>query len=53
MNRITQYPSRRAYPRQSAGTALLFSVAFAIATFASPAAAIRIAAGQFHSFLIK
>src|SRR4029453_10998509 len=40
-------------PRESYGSALLLAAALAMATVASPAAAMRVGAGHSHSFLIK
>jgi alpha-tubulin suppressor-like RCC1 family protein len=53
MNRFKHEPAGCVKSRDLGGSALLLAVAFAIATVASPVSAMRVGAGQFHSFLIK
>ena len=53
MDAFKHQPASRRKPPQSVGAALLLVTAFALATVAAPASAMRIGAGHSHSFLIK
>ena len=53
MDFFKDQPANSSKPRRSAGAALFLTAAFALATVAAPASAMRIGAGHSHSFLIK